>query len=75
MMEGGSPATDGDLADGIVSVSLVRALRPRVVLSCQVDSNLRGTHHLLQVGAAVEVVVAWPPVWLGSQQVECDVRA
>lgn len=70
-----SPATDGDLADGIVSVSQVHACSSSVVLSCQVDSDLRGVHHLLQGKAVVEVVVARPPVRLGSQQVECDVAA
>lgn len=70
-----SPAADGDLADGIVSVSLAHTGSSGVVLSCQVDPDLCGMDHLLQGKTVVEVVVARPPVWLGSQQVECDVAA
>lgn len=56
-------------------MSQVHACSSSVVLSCQVDSDLRGMYHLLQGKTVVEVVVAGPPVWLGSQQVESDVPA
>lgn len=69
------PATDGDLADGIVSVPQVHARTPSVVLSRHVYSDLRGMDHLLQGKTVVEVIVARPQVWLGSQQVQCDVTA
>lgn len=42
-----SPATDGDLIDGIVSVSLVHLSCSGVVLSTQVYPDLGGMYHLL----------------------------
>lgn len=77
LSEAGSslPAADGDLADGIVSVSQVHARSSSVVLSRHVYSDLGGMNHPLQGETVVEVIVAGPQVWLGSQQVQCDVTA
>lgn len=70
-----SPATDGDLIDGIVSVSLVHPGCSGVGLSTQVYPDLGGMYHLLQGGSVVEVVIAWPQVWLWGQQAEYDVTS
>lgn len=42
-----SPATYGDLLDGVVSVSLVDCRFSGVVLSPHMDPDLAGMHHLL----------------------------
>lgn len=44
-----------------------------VVLALQVDAYMGGSHKLLQGGAVVEVVVAWPQVRFGGKHAECDV--
>lgn len=64
-----SPATDGDLTDGIVSVSLVHPGSSGVVLSPQMYPDLGGMDHPLEGKTVVEVIVAWPQVGLWSQQV------
>lgn len=61
------PATDCDFFDGIVSVSLVHASCSGVVLSSKMDPHLSGTHHLLKDGGVVEIIIAWPHVWLWAQ--------
>lgn len=70
-----SPATNGDLTDGIVSVSLVHPSCSGVVLSTQMYPDLGGMHHLLQGRVVVEVVIAWSGVWLCSQQAKCNITA
>lgn len=70
-----SPATDGDLIDGMVSVSLVHSSCSGVVLSTEVYPDLGGMYHLLQGRSVVEVTIAWPRVWLWGQQAECDVTS
>lgn len=70
-----SPATNGDLTDGIVSVSLVHPSCSGVVLSPQMYPDLGGMHHLLQGGIVVEVVIAWSGVWLCGQQAKCNITA
>lgn len=70
-----SPATDGDLLDSEVSVSLVHPSCSGVVLSTQVYPDLCGMHHLLQGRIVVEVIIAWSHVWLWGQQTECDVTS
>lgn len=70
-----SPATDGDLTDGIVSVSLVHPGCTGVVLPTQMYPDLGGMYHLLQGRIVVEVVIAWSQVWLWGQQAECNVTA
>lgn len=70
-----SPATDGDLTDGIVSVSPVHPGSCRVVLSPQVYPDLAGVDHPLEGETVVEVVVARPQVGLRRQQVQRDVAA
>lgn len=70
-----SPAADGDLTDGVVSVSLVHPSCSGVVLSTQMYPDLGGAHHLLQGRVVVEVVIAWSGVWLCGQQAKCDVTA
>lgn len=67
-----SPAADGDLVDGVVSVALVRPGCFGVGQSTQVNPDLGGVDHLLQGGRVVEVTVAGPEVWLGGQQAEDD---
>ncbi|TNN67182.1 hypothetical protein EYF80_022599 [Liparis tanakae] len=61
-----SPAADGDLVDGVVSVALVRPGCYEVGQSTQVNPDLGGVDHLLQGGRVVEVAVAGPEVWLGA---------
>lgn len=55
-----SPATDGDLLDGVVSVSEVHPHCSGVVLPAQMYPDLGGLYHPLQGGAAVEVIVVRP---------------
>lgn len=74
-MRNSSPATDGDLIDGVVSVSLVHPGGSGVVLSTQVYPDLGGMYHRLQGRSVVEVIIAWPRVWLWGQQAECDVTS
>lgn len=62
-----SPATDGDFIDSIVSVPLVHCSYFGVVLSTQMHPDLGGVHHLLQCRRVVEVIIAWPRVWLWGQ--------
>lgn len=69
------PATNGDLTDGIVSVPLVHPSGSGAVLSTQMYPDLCGMHHVLQGRIVVEVVIAWPGVWLCSQQAKCDITA
>lgn len=70
-----SPATDGDLIDGIVSVSLVDPGYFCVVLPFQMYPDLGGMYHFLQGRSVVEVIIAWPQVWLWAEQAECNVTS
>lgn len=72
-MCGSSPATDCDLLDGIVSMSLAHRGVSSVVLSTQTNSDPRGVNHLLESRIVVKVVVAWSEVWLRGQQAKSDV--
>lgn len=72
-MCGSSPATDCDLLDGIVSMSLAHRGFSSVVLSTQTNSDPRGMNHLLESRIVVKVIVAWSEVWLWGQQAKSDV--
>lgn len=47
LMHCSSPASNGDLLDGVVSVSLVDCRFSGVVLSTHMDPDLAGMYHLL----------------------------
>lgn len=72
-MYGSLPATDCDLLDGIVSVSLAHCGFSGVVLPTQMNSDPGGMNHLLESWVVVKVIVAWSEVWLWAQQAESDV--
>ena len=61
------PAADGDLIDGVVSVSGIHPHRLRVVLPAEEEPDLSGPYHPLQLRGVVEVVVARSWVWLRCQ--------
>lgn len=63
------PATDGDLTDGVVSVSQVHPGSSGVILPPQMYPDLGGVDHPLEGKTVVEVIVAWPQVGPWSQQV------
>lgn len=72
---GVKPATDGDLIHSKVPMTEGDCRFLSVVLAVHVNSHMCGSHELLQGGAIVEVIVAWPQVRLGGQHTEGDVSS